>query len=74
MTDPSGSASDTLGFSIAFPGDLSGDGAPEFLAGSPGAEDAEDFNVGKAILFSYESDCDSDGQSIFAGDATTVMP
>jgi hypothetical protein len=68
MTEPSGAELDNLGSSVAWLGDITGDGAPEYLVGVPGAENAEETDVGKAILFSYDSDCDGDGESIFAGD------
>lgn len=68
LTDPSGAAMDHFGTSIAFLGDITGDGAPEYLAGSPDAESSEELGVGKVVLLSYESDCDGDGESMFAGD------
>jgi hypothetical protein len=68
MADPAGLSNDQLGASVASAGDLNGDGFPEFLAGAPGDESAEENNVGSLFVFSIQSDCDGDTLSPYGGD------
>jgi hypothetical protein len=69
MTDPLfAEASIALGTSLALMGDLTGDGMVEALVGAYLAESAEEGDAGKVVIFSYESDCDTDGFSPFGDD------
>lgn len=42
--------SDELGYSVAGPGDVDGDGSPDFVVGDPGANN----NVGRVYVYSYD--------------------
>ena len=67
LVDPAGAAGDLLGRSVSA-ADVTGDGAPEILIGAPMAESAEETDVGKVVIVSFESDCDGDGSSPFGSD------
>jgi len=67
LVDPAASANDQLGFAVGA-ADVTGDGMPEALVGAYLAESAEETDVGKVLIFSYESDCDTDGSSPFGDD------
>lgn len=41
---------DELGYSVAGPGDVNGDGSPDFVVGDPGANN----NVGRVYVYSYD--------------------
>ncbi|NIS29218.1 MAG: hypothetical protein GWO04_04295, partial [Actinobacteria bacterium] len=71
LLDPAGVASDQLGFAVGA-ADVTGDGMREALVGAYQAESAEETDVGKVVIFSYESDCDGDGQSPFGDDCDDI--
>ncbi len=66
--NPAGAAGDQLGYSVADAGDLSGDGVSEILVGIPYQDLEPGLDVGSAMLFAVETDCDSDGLAPFGGD------
>ena len=64
LVDPAGVGNDQLGLAVGA-ADVTGDGMPEALVGAHLAESAEEGDVGKVVIFSYESDCDMDGFESF---------
>ncbi|MHC4067831.1 MAG: MopE-related protein, partial [Planctomycetota bacterium] len=67
LVDPAGAANDQLGIAVGA-ADVTGDGMAEALVGAYLAESVEEGDVGKVVIFSYESDCDTDGSSPFGDD------
>jgi hypothetical protein len=67
LVDPAARANDQLGLAVGA-ADVTGDGMAEALLGAHLAESAEEADVGKVVIFSYESDCDTDGFSPFGDD------
>ncbi len=63
FVDPAAGGTDNLGTAVAAIADVSGGGKPEILAGAEGAPLPEGQDAGKVVVFSFESDCDGDGQS-----------
>jgi hypothetical protein len=64
-----GSSPDSnLGFALDGIGDLNGDGTPEVLVAQPRQHTQEDQDVGRVVVYSFESDCDSDGVGPFEED------
>jgi len=48
--------------------DASGDGMPELVTGAPHAPNPYEYRSGAVLLYSFQSDCDGDGVSLWAGD------
>jgi hypothetical protein len=65
---PVGQDDTELGRSLAIAPDLTGDGMPEIVAGSPAYDAEVGNNVGLVVVFALEADCDGDGVSPFGGD------
>jgi hypothetical protein len=68
FTLPGSSPSSNLGIALDGIGDLNGDGEPEILIGQPRQHTQEDADVGRVVVFSFESDCDNDGVGPFEED------
>ena len=73
LVDPAGVGNDQLGLAVGA-ADVTGDGMREALVGARQAESAEEGDVGKVVIFSYESDCDMDGSSPFGDDCDDIDP
>ena len=67
-SDAAGAATDHLGYSVTVPGDLSGDGEADVVAGVPDGDEIKRIAVGRAVVFAREGDCDGDGVAIAGGD------
>jgi hypothetical protein len=75
LEDPEGRAADEMGRSVSALGDLNDDGRDDFVLGAPFATAiAGGAEEGKARLFAFESDCDSDGVPPFGGDCDDADP
>jgi hypothetical protein len=56
------------GWSLAMPGDFNGDGIPEIVVGSPLDDPFGLENTGSLSIYYYQSDCDGDDATRYAGD------
>jgi hypothetical protein len=66
--NPAPAASTYFGETVGTAGDLSGDGLPELLAGTPWADGDAGNDTGIVWLLGRESDCDDDGAGPWGGD------